>query len=107
MSGRPTAIVAGVRGRIRAGLVTEARRRRLSSRMSAPDAPAGPEGEVITARFLTEAADRGLVSDDAVRLIWATRVLGFGLGELAGPGRAESTLRVKRWRAEQALRAVA
>ncbi|MHB1446917.1 MAG: hypothetical protein ACYCZV_14860, partial [Acidimicrobiales bacterium] len=102
-----TAIVFGARSRVRNRLVTEARRRRLAARL-APEGPApGPEAEVIAPRLLSEAAARKVVSADAARLVWATRVMGYRLAELAGPGRAESTLRVKRWEAERALRSAA
>jgi hypothetical protein len=101
------AIVVGARGRVRASLVTEARRRQWGPRLPTSAPAGGPEDEVLGARFLAEAAGRGVVSGEAAHLVWATRVLGYRLGELARPGRTESTLRVTRWRAERALRAVA
>ena len=102
-----TAIVAGARGRVRAGLITEARRRRLAERLRPVGPAPSPEDQVTGHRLLADAAGRRVISTESAGLVWATRVLGYRLGELAGPGRTESTLRVKRWQAERALRAVA
>jgi hypothetical protein len=100
-------IVVGARGRVRAGFVTESRRRRLAVGLGPAGPAPGPDDQIIGHRLLAEAAARRVISAESAGLVWATRVLGYRLAELAGPGQTESTLRVKRWQAERALRAVA
>ena len=103
-----TAILDAVRGEVRAGLAAAARRSRMPLADRLPSAAAGPEDEAVGAlAVLTYAVRRGAVSADAAGVVYATRVLGFRLGDLAGPGRSEGTLRVQRWRAERTLRSVA
>ena len=79
-------LLSGVRTKLRTLRVSEARHRsrRLDSSdgLDALPGSIGPSGEELLAAFITEATEDGLAANDAA-VLYATRVLGLPLGEVA------------------------